>query len=56
MEEAAGLVVEQHEAAIAIDGEHAIAHIPHHVAEKHVVRARSTLAARFAISIVAEPG
>ena len=37
MKEPAGLLVDQDEAAIAIDGQHAIAHISHHVAEKHVV-------------------
>ena len=56
VENPAGLVVDQHEAALAIDRQHAVAHVGDHVAEEHVVRAASTFAARLAISIAAEPG
>ena len=36
VEQPARFVVDQHDAAFAINGQHAIAHVSHHVAEEHV--------------------
>ena len=43
VEQPARLVVDDDDGAGAVDGQHAIAHVSHHVAEKHVLLARCTV-------------
>ena len=58
VEQPARFVVEQHEAALAVNGQHAIPHVPHHVAEEHVLRAGRSASLRVWPygRAVAEPG
>ena len=55
VEEPARLVIEEHDAAVAFDGEHAVAHVPDHVPEEHVfVPGRFRLA--FCHQLLPSPG
>jgi hypothetical protein len=55
VKEPARLVVQQDEAALPVDGQHAIAHVSHHVAEEHV-QMPGRLSGWLGHQHVAEPG